>query len=310
MTRRNLLAIPIITVVIFLWQISPPLPFPSGTVVTVEDGTHLLQLSQKLQEDNVVRSPFWFRLVAITLGGERRMRAGQYLMARPQSSFVIAWRILHGNHGIETIKMTIPEGFNVARITDLFDDRFPSFDREFFLDNAPEGYLFPDTYFMPITATASSTIKLMQDNFSRQIKKEFPEENFDGHRLGEIIIMASIIESEAKSAEDRDIISGILWKRLELDLPLQVDAAFVYVNGKTTKELTKADLGIDSPFNTYKYKGLPPTPISNPGLESIKAAINPAETKYLYFLTGDDGKMHYSETFEDHVEKKSKYIKN
>jgi len=105
-----------------------------------------------------------------------------------------------------------------------------------------------------------------------------------GHTLEEIIIMASLIEGEAHTQEDREIISGILWKRLKLGLPLQVDASFAYVNGKTTKELTTDDLKIDSPFNTYLYKGLPPTPISNPGLESIKAAIHPLATPYLYFL--------------------------
>ena len=291
-----------------LWQISPPFSFPSGAIITVPEGAGLYTLAGKLREEKVIRSPFWFRLATTALGGERDMKAGQYYMARPQNTFLIAWRVFNGDHNIKVVRLTIPEGFTVDKISALFDERFAFFDHESFKVLAPEGYLFPDTYFVPVTATASSTIKLLYDNFLRKIASSSLNVESSGRTLEEIIVMASIIENEAKLWQDREIISGILWKRLELGIPLQVDASFVYVNGKTTKDLTSDDLKINSPFNTYLYRGLPPAPISNPGLESIKAALNPTSTPYLYFLTGDDGMMHYSRTLDEHAEKKFKYI--
>lgn len=298
----------IVVFLVLLSPILPPLTFPTGSIVTIPEGVGLYALAEKLRAEKVIRSPFLFRIAAIALGGERDMKAGQYYLSHPQNVFLIVWRVLYGDYDVETVKLTIPEGFTASDITALFGDQFILLDHRNFLQLAPEGYLFPDTYFVPVTATASSTIKLFRDNFTRQIATLLPEVKSSGRTLSEVITMASIIESEAKFREDREIVSGILWRRIALGVPLQVDASFVSINGKTSKELTAGDLKIDSPFNTYLYKGLPPAPISNPGLESIKAALSPTTTSYLYFLTGDDGAMYYSRTFNEHAAKKLKYI--
>jgi UPF0755 protein len=121
--------------------------------------------------------------------------------------------------------------------------------------------------------------------------------------------MASIIEKEAKGEEDRYFISGILWKRISKGIPLQVDAPFLYILGKESSELTRADLAINSPFNTYKNKGLTPSPIGNPGLESIKAAIKPKDSPYLYYLHDSDGNIHYAKTYTEHLKNINKYLK-
>ena len=121
--------------------------------------------------------------------------------------------------------------------------------------------------------------------------------------------MASILENEARLYESRQIVAGILWKRISLKIALQVDAAFKYINGKTTEDLTLDDLKINSPYNTYNRLGLPPTPISNPGLLAIKAAVNPIKTQYLYFLSDKSGNMNYAITLEEHAENKWKYLK-
>ena len=121
--------------------------------------------------------------------------------------------------------------------------------------------------------------------------------------------MASIIEREAITPEARRIVSGILWKRIKMGMPLQVDATFAYVNGKNTYELTAEDLHIDSKYNTYEYKGLPPGPICNPGLDSIIATIEPTATPYLYYLSEKNGTMHYAKTFEEHKMNKVKYMR-
>jgi UPF0755 protein len=307
--KVQLVVIAAILFFIFIYSLLPPWSFPSGSIITISEGTGLYTLSLKLSDERVVRSPFLFRTFAIALGGERDMKAGEYLMSRPQSSLIIAWRIFHGDYDIKTARVTVPEGFTVKKISSLFDERFVFFDNSAFEASAPEGYLFPDTYFIQVTATASSTIKIFHDNFLNKVGTLLFEIESSEKTLEEIITMASILEGEVRGWENMEIVSGILWKRLDRGIPLQVDTSFLYVNGKTTKDLTLDDLKIDSPYNTYLYKGLPPTPISNPGLESIKAAIHPTTTPYFYFLTGDDGEMHYSRTFDEHVAKKIKYIK-
>lgn len=279
----------IIVAVLFVscyWFTAPPLSFPTDSVITVPEGAGLYELSGELKEDNVIRSPFWFRVIAIVLGGERNMKAGQYRMSHQQNVFIIAWRVFHGDHGIETLKLTIPEGFTIEKILTLFDNRFTFFDHESFKTLAPEGYLFPDTYFIPVIATASSTIKLLRDNFSRQVLQILPEIESSGKTLEEVITLASLLEAEVMSKEDREIVSGILWKRLSMGMPLQVD----------------------SELSTYESVGLPSRPINNPGLVSIEAAIHPTSTAYFYFLTDKDGNPHYAKTFDEHKINKAKYL--
>ena len=288
---------------------APPRAFPTGSTVTVQEGTGLLELSNDLHKEGVIRSPFWFRAVAIILGGERGMQAGDYYLPKPESGFKIAWRIAEGKHDIATVKITIPEGFTDRKISALFDSQFTIFNHSLFERQAPEGYMFPDTYFIQVNATATSTIKLLKDNFTRKIFPLMPEVNKSGHSLDEIITMASIIENEANTKEDRGLVSGILWRRIALGVPLQVDASLTYINGKTSAQMTAGDLKTNSPYNTYLYPGLPPTPISNPGLESIEAALSPTVSPYMFFLTGDDGKMHYAKTFDEHKANKAKYLK-
>ena len=271
---------------VFIFVFSPPFSFPSGFIVTIPEGIGLYELAENLEQDKVVRSPFWFRVVAIMLGGERDMKAGQYLMSRPQNVFFIAWRVFHGDYDIKTVKLTIPEGFTVEKISALFDEKFVFFDHADFIEYAPEGYLFPDTYFIPLSATASSTIKLLRDNFTRKTFQIVLEIESSSRTLEEIITMASLLEAEAKTKEDREMASDILWKRLKLGMPLQVDAE----------------------TGTYDFVGLPENPINNPGLVSIEAALHPTSTPYLYFLTGKDGKMRYAKTFEEHKRNIIKYL--
>lgn len=286
MLRPYIFFIGIVLFVICFYPATPPFSFPSGSIITIPEGVGLYTLAERLREDKVIRSPFWFRVAAILFGGERDMKAGQYLMPHPQNVFTVAWRVSRGDYDIETVKVTIPEGFNVSKIASLFDNRFKFFDHESFVTLAPEGYLFPDTYFIPVTATASSTIKLLNDNFTRKVAPSMSAINSSKKTLKEIIIIASLLEAEANTKEDREMASDILWKRLKLRMPLQVD----------------------SETGTYEFVGLPVNPINNPGLVSIEAAIHPTSTPYLYFLTGKDGKMHYAKTFDEHKRNIEKYL--
>lgn len=286
MRRSYLYFIGLALLIVFLYPTTPPSHFPSGSIITISEGVGLYTLAENLKKDKVIRSSFWFRTVAILLGGERDMKAGQYMMSRPQNVFAIAWRVSRGDYDIETVKLTIPEGFTVKKISALFDERFTLFNHHDFESNAPEGYLFPDTYFVQVSATASSTIKLLNDNFSIKISPIMSQIASSTRTLGEIVIMASLLEAEAKTKEEREIASGILWKRLKLGMPLQVD----------------------SETGTYEFIGLPENPINNPGLVSIEAALHPTSTPYLYFLTDKDGKMHYAKTFDEHKKNIIKYL--
>jgi len=286
MLRNYIFLSVIVLYVICFFPTTPPRSFPSGSIVTIEEGLSLYELGEILEKGHVIRSPFWFRTVSIILGGEYDMKAGQYLMPEPESVFLISWRVFHGDYKIETVKLTIPEGFTIEKISALFDERFTFFDHGAFVAEAREGYLFPDTYFFEVTATASSSIKLLTDNFSRKISIIRPEIESSGLSLEKIITMASLLEAEAKTKEEREIASGILWKRLKLGMPLQVD----------------------SETGTYKFIGLPESPINNPGLVSIIAALHPTSTPYLYFLTDKDGTMHYAKTFDEHKKNIIKYL--
>ena len=152
-------------------------------------------------------------------------------------------------------------------------------------------------------------IPVLKSNFDKRIATIKNEITNYKKPLADIIKLASIVEEEARTTESRKVVAGILWKRLALNMPLQVDSSFKYINGKGTAELTLADLKIDSPYNSYLYKGLPPTPIANPGLDSILATVTPTKTDYLYFLTDKEGDMHYARTYAEHLQNKELYLK-
>ncbi|MFA7663080.1 MAG: endolytic transglycosylase MltG, partial [Patescibacteria group bacterium] len=172
------------------------------------------------------------------------------------------------------------------------------------------GYIFPDTYHITTTATAEEIMDKALSNFGNKLTPELRAEiKAQGKTIYEIITLASIVENEVAKAEDMKIVAGIFWNRLDIGMGLQSDATINYItSGKTTRP-TADDLKIDSPYNTYKYRGLPPGPIANPGIASIEAVINPTKTDYLYFLTTPDKQTIFSKTFEEHVAAKNKYLK-
>ncbi len=277
-----------IFVFIFFYVIilSTPKNFPEGTIITLRKGAGLSELAQELQVKNVIRSAIWFRVVAIILGGETGIQAGDYYLEKRQNSISLAWRMVEGKHGLTLVKMTIPEGFTVKEIADLFDGRFPIFNKEMFLKIGEEGYMFPDTYFLPVNVTASSVAELLKNNFETKIAQYKNEILLSKHSEREIIITASILEGEVQTPEDKALVSGILWRRLSIGMALQVDI---------------------SPI-TYDKPGLPSKPVNNPGLISIEAALNPKDSPYLYFLNDKDSKTHYSKTLDEHIKNIQKYL--
>lgn len=290
----------------------PPREFLSSTAVRIEEGMSLADISEALKQHNVIRSETLFEFLVIASGGEKRVMAGSYFFTEPISVFSAAYRLTHGMFGMTAVRVTFPEGISVWEMSDILFHKLSNFDTGRFamLASSKEGYLFPDTYFFLPNASPDDVVKLMTENFNRKIAMIKETIAAFGISVHDAVIMASILEKEAATSEDRRIISGILWKRISIEMPLQVDAAFLYVNGKTTKNLRIDDLKIDSPYNTYRYKGLPKGPIGNPGLEALEDAASPQSSPYLYYLSDDEGTIYYAKNFEEHKKNKGMYLGN
>lgn len=294
----------------YAWR--APETFPNHILVTVENGEHLGAIARDFESQNVINSSFWLKVFIALRGGERKVIAGEYYFPKAVNVFRVSKMLTRGEFGLSPIKVVIPEGFNSMEIADLLASSMPKFDKERFRNKAKdnEGYLFPDTYFLLPNAKPDDIIALMRENFTRRVNALKDDFEKFGKPMEDVIIMASIVEDEGRTMEVRRIIAGILWKRLKLKMPLQADATFKYYNGKTTFDLTDEDLGDeDNPYNTYKNIGLPPTAISNPGLSSIRAAVAPTNTDYLFFLSDKNGVTHYAVDFEGHKKNRELYLR-
>lgn len=295
--------------IFWIFLTSIPINSSLPKTFTVESGSSLAEIANSLKEQHFIRSKTIFTSLVIFKKGETKIISGEYLFTDPTTFFTLIHRLTTGDYGIERKQVRIPEGSTLDEMGRILETNFPDFDKEVFyqLTEGKEGYLFPDTYFFLENVKAYEVVKMLQDTFNEKIET-LKLETKTNINLRDIIIMASIIEGEADK-DSKQAVSNILWKRIRLDMALQVDAPFVYSIGKGTFDLSNGDLkDKENPYNTYVNKGLPPTPISNPGLESLKAAATPAETPYLYFLTGHDGNMYYAETFEGHKKNRKLHL--
>ncbi len=288
-----------------------PAKFPVSSYFEIKKGSTIEQTAVFLYSKNIIKHPRIFKILTRILDGKSGIKAGYYYFPKKEGALHVSWRIATGDFKITPVKITIVEGTNVIEIANILSRNMKTFSKSDFVKKARlyEGYLFPDTYYFNPASSIDEVLDLMRNNFDEKIKTLSAEIKSFKKPLKDILIMASIIEKEARTEETRRIIAGILWKRLKIGMPLQVDATFQYVNGKNTFDLTLDDLKTDSPYNTYAYKGLPPGPITNPGLGAILATITPVETKYFYYLSDLKGKMHYAITHDEHVANKDRYLR-
>lgn len=311
--RRTLviiISLGVAALALWLAVLRPPADFPVRRLVSVPQGESLAQIADRLHAEGVIRSPLFFRLVMTLYGTSRTAQAGDYMFEQPLSLLSVTRAISVGEFGLEPVRIRIPEGSTVAEMGRLFERQLERFNEENFVAQATrmEGYLYPDTYFFLPNATEDVVIRTMRQNFDEKIAPVLPRVAEQGHTLEEIVIFASILEREANNTKDRKLISGVLWNRLERGMPLQVDAVFLYSLGKGTFQLTMKDLTADSPYNTYKNKGLPPTPIGSPSIDSIMAALEPTESDYLFFLADRRGVTHYCKTYACQLANKERYF--
>ncbi|MDE2010850.1 MAG: endolytic transglycosylase MltG [Patescibacteria group bacterium] len=316
MGKRNMWYLAIVALCVFgagaivTYASIPPADFPKDATMTIEKNMTLSQAADLLAKKDIIKSPVLFKAFVVMLGGNNKILAGDYLFSSAQSALRIAYRLVHGDQGVARIKVTIPEGIASPDIARLLAKDIPGFDSADFLKIAKpqEGYLFPDTYFFYENVTPQEVVDQMRANFNAQERKFSFAVTMSGRSEGDVVKMASILEKEATSTTDRRIIAGILWKRLADGMPLQVDPPFFYILGKTSSQLTVADLAVDSPYNLYKNKGLPPTPIGNPGLDAIEDALNPTATDYWFYLADAHGVTHYATNHEGHLANIQKYL--
>lgn len=300
----------------WLWWVDGTAPVAATDtkpiIFIVQKGDGVRTIAANLASYNLIRSSTAFFLLVKFMGIERSLQAGDFRINRTMSASDIASEL---THGYLDVWVTTLEGWRIEEIANRLAKDLDIPEGEF-LKVAQEGYMFPDTYFIPRDASAAAIAKIFFDTFQQKVTEQLKQDvekqelTFD-----EALILASIIEREGLTDSDRPIIAGILLKRLKANWPLQADAtlqyALGYQSGEKTwwkKNLTNEDKKIRSPYNTYTNPGLPPKPISSPGLASLKAVIYPEESPYWYYLHDSEGNVHYARTIEEHNDNIAKYL--
>ena len=310
----------------FQWMLGPLAPAADGsrpaqvTIVDIPDGMPLRQLAARLERERLIRSQTAFMLLGKLLGADRHIQAGEYAVhagMRPRAmlaDFMSGHVVLH--------PVTIPEGYTVVELAQVFAQQGVADpealinlarDREFIrsldIDAASlEGYLFPNTYKFARRTKAREVLKEMVQGLRNVLTPDLQQRAQDIHMtLHQVLTLASVIEKETGAEQEREMISSVFHNRLRRGIPLQSDPTVIYGLDYFDGNIRKKDLDSKSPYNTYRYRGLPPGPIANPGLGSIRAALYPAPTRHLYFVSRNDGTHEFSSTLAEHNRAVDKY---
>lgn len=301
-------------ILLYVFVVGAPASSPYGALVKVPHGTSIEQTGVLLKSKNIIRSAYLFDFLAESFSGGKGVVAGEYSFQAPQNVFAVVVRLIRGDYETQVAKVTIPEGATVKEIAAILTNRLGDFDSDGFtkIAGGQEGYLFPDTYFFLPGTEPVDAYTLLHNNFLQHIETPGIQADLSksGHSLSDIVIMASLIEKEARTPQDKATISGILWHRIAIGMALQVDAVFPYIIGINSLQLTAADLKTNSPYNTYTNKGLPPGAIDNPGIDSLVAAMLPQKSNYLYYLSDLNGTMHYCATYACQLMNQKRYLGN
>lgn len=320
----NTIIVIILILIWFMMMFQPKNTASSATVnFEIVSGSSTKQIAKKLYEQDLIKSPLAFNLYAKIKGMDVKIKAGNYLISPSMSLKTILNMITSGDILKDEVKITIPEGSTLEKTAEIFEEsglvkkqefltkaKVENFKHEFkFLNNIPceadlEGFLFPDTYFFQRGKLAESYISIMLKRFQSIYFEDVEDNNPMDLNTYEIVTLASIIEAEAKLEEERPIISGVFYNRLKKGMLLQSCATVEYALKEHKDVLYIKDLEVDSPYNTYKHPGLPPGPICMPGLSSIRAAKNPANVEYMYFVAQKHGAHLFSVTYEEHLRNK------
>lgn len=297
------------------------------SVFEILPGQGLREIAGNLQEEAYIPSSIAFELYARLQGYEDRLQAGRYLISDRMSSIEILEKIVSGDAVFDELTITVPEGWSLKEIEVYFEELGLFSQEEFagaavmqeayrdfwFLepledDTILDGYLFPDTYRIFSNSTPISIVRRMLSNFESRLSPEMLSTLEEQHRsLHELLTLASIVQKESPQG-DMELIAGVFWNRIRDGWHLESDATVNYVLGTSKLQPTFADTEVDDPYNTYEYRGLPPGPIGNPGMEAIVASLTPAEHEFYFFLHKPTRETVLSRTFTEHLAAKARYL--
>ncbi len=285
--------------------------FPTKpTYILIPHGSSIDKTAQILKEENIIKNPEIFKFW--TKFRYKKIKSGDYLFKAPENLWTVSRRLAGGKHGLTIVKILVKEGETRKQIAKTLSKKMLRFniDKFLLLTEGKEGYLFPDTYHFLPNATEEKIVKTMLDNFNKKISKYKQDIEMSKMTLNEIITLASLVEREAGNKKDRKMIAGVLLNRLRIGMPLQVDVTWFYTHNKGTPGITLKDLSDkNNPYNTYRHKGLPPTPIGSPSISSIEAVLHPTINSYLFYLADRKGRTYYSKTYTEHLRKRDLYLK-
>lgn len=316
-------------------SLMPPSTSGADQLFVIQKGEGVKEVAAALKRERLIKSTFAFETYVWLDGSSTSFQAGEYLVRPTMSSQELISLFTKGDTASRETIITIPEGWTMKQIgsylvnekklfsLEAWDNAVAATDSRAlipgvtynFLSDKPastslEGYLFPDTYRVFKNASPADVVKKMLDGFAVRVDaKTLAQIHDQGKTVFEVLTLASIVEKEVRTDADRAIVADIFLKRLRDGIALQSDATVNYITGKGTTRPSLDDIAVDSPYNTYVVRGLPPGPIANPGLASIRAVLNPEPNPYYYFLTKEDGTAVFAKTFEEHKANKAKYLK-
>jgi UPF0755 protein len=316
--------LPLVIAIVFivstlLYQLVLPVSLSAAeaVVITVKPGMTTQQIGDLLYDQGLIKNVYLFRAIARSEGLESSLQAGDYAVSKSMSVREIVVMLAKGETAYK--QFTIPEGYTVDQIANLLQSKgiasaakFKAYAASYapyeFMNSSTsatykaEGFLFPDTYRITAGASEEQLVKMMvsqfNDRFTPEMRQRASELDLS---LRDVIIMASLVEKEARVEKDRPVIAGVFRNRLKMGMPLQSCATIQYILGYPKPALSIQDTELPSPYNTYQNSGLPPGPIANPGMAAIKAVLYPADTDYLYFVADKNGAHVFSKTYEEHL---------
>lgn len=315
---------------VYFGQLKRPSTLEQAVIIEIPSGAGVDEIAGQLNTEGIISSVWTFKAYALVSGAYKHLPSGRFKFEPGLTTQEVVQLLAFGTARQE-VEVTLLEGWTiqqmdaylsseiglfapgefsqVAQVTDsrtILPDQTYEFLKSKPTDTDLEGFLFPDTYRLFIDSEPKDLIKKMLDNFGQQLTPELQQAiRSKGLSIHEAVTIASLLEKEAATPEDRKIVAAILFKRMSIGMPLQLDTTVMYATGTPGSELTVEDLQADSPYNTYVYPGLPVGPIGNPGLAALRAVVKAEDTDYLYFITDNAGVVYYSITYEEHLSKKN-----
>jgi UPF0755 protein len=280
-----------------------------GGDIIIDESLSAKEIALFLKSENFIIDPYGFQIIASLSSKDTKLKSGRYKLQNINNVFNLIASLEKGGLP-EEISVTIPEGFTVKEIAKRLSENKIISDEQGFIEYALpfEGFLFPDTYRFVKGEVFDSIVLKMRNRFQEILGDalESLPDNY-GFSLEEVIILASIVEKEAKLDKDRPLVASVFLNRLSINMPLQADSTINYILHEHKEWLSKEDYEIDSPYNTYRYPGLPEGPISNPGRASVLAVLNAPESPYYYFMTKPDGEAIFAKTLTEHERNLAEY---